>query len=156
MIPNLGSWDSSALDGSLAWRKNTLISNFHCLVGDLREKKRLWESTQKENLESESLRQFVVAMALVSDCNGPVVPLDPSAAWKGGRAACPPYNIAQTCIPPHHHSPTYQHPQPGENTPVSPAASTQQGEQQLPIINHRSIGVIARRQGLLPRVGGVS
>ena len=61
--------------------------------------------SSEKRCELESLRQSTVvfdiilaahAMPLVPDYSCPVIPLDPSASWRGGHAAweasCPPYH----------------------------------------------------------------
>ena len=62
----------------------------------------------------------------------------------GGHAAwlttCPPYYTAQACIQPHY-TRTQHRTTPEEDTQASPKASTQHGEQQIPVISHRSTGV---------------
>ena len=104
------------------WRPS---SNYHCCLAVTL----LWEWLQSKprgkNPELESLRQFVVvldlilatpATSLVSICNGPAVPLDPSPTWRerggggggvgeggGGEhaaraTACSPHNTAQAYI----------------------------------------------------------
>ena len=86
-------------------------------------------------------------MSLVPNCNGPAVPLDPSPTWREGAGGEGGMLHGQQPVPhitlPRLKSiqsptPTFT---PGENTPASPSAWTQHGEQQLPVISHRSIGV---------------
>ena len=123
----------------------------------------------RKNPELEPLRQSVVvynlvlatpATALVPNCNSFAVPLDQSVTWRGGGRATwatagPPYIIAQayirTCIT-HTDKTTLQT---GEDTPASPCGvDTTRGATVTGYKPSRDWRK-ARRQGLLPTVGGI-
>ena len=93
----------------------------------------------------------IPATSLVPNCNDLAVPLDSSPTWRGGgggggegvkgmlhgQQPVPHITLPRltSILSP---TPTSK---PGEDTPASPSVQIQHGEQQIPVISHRSIGV---------------
>ena len=122
----------------------------------------------RENPELEPLRQSVVvynlvlatpATALVPNCNSFAVPLDQSVTWRGGDVLHGQQPVLHISSPRHtselaSHSDTTAL-QTGEDTPASPCGvDTTRGATVTGYKPSRDWRK-ARRQGLLPTVGGI-